>query len=146
MGEIDWGKLGLVLMGGTILHKYLIQFSVDGWSCVPSLDLRLNYGGGDEDKGDLHPKVPCLHHHAQCPQPCSRPPTTHTSAGDSWTLTGKSSGGNWIPVELFQILKDASVKVLHAACQQICKSQQWPQDWKMSVFILIPKKYNAKEC
>ena len=58
----------------------------------------------------------------------------------------KSSGGDRIPVELFQILKGDAVKVLHSICQQIWKTQQWPQDWKRSVFIPIPKKGNAKEC
>ena len=58
----------------------------------------------------------------------------------------KASGGDGIPVELFQILKDDAVKVLHSICQQIWNTQQWPQDWKMSVFIPIPKKGNAKEC
>ena len=58
----------------------------------------------------------------------------------------KASGGYGIPVELFQILKDDAVKVLHSICQQIWKTQQWPQDWKRSVFIPIPKKGNAKEC
>ena len=57
----------------------------------------------------------------------------------------KASGGDGIPVELFQILKDDAVKVLHSVCQQIWKTQQWPQDWKKSVFIPIPKKGNAKE-
>ena len=57
----------------------------------------------------------------------------------------KASGGNGIPVELFQILKDNAVKVLHSICQQIWKTQQWPQDWKRSVFIPIPKK-NESEC
>ena len=57
----------------------------------------------------------------------------------------KASGGNRIPVELFQIPKDDAVKVLHSICQQIGKTQQWPQDWKRSVFISIPKKGNAKE-
>jgi len=56
----------------------------------------------------------------------------------------KASGGDRIPVELFQILKDDAVKVLHSICQQIWKPQQWPQNWKMSVFIPIPKKGNAK--
>ena len=56
------------------------------------------------------------------------------------------SGGDRIPVELLQILKDDAVKVLHSICQQIWKTQQWPQDWKISVFIPIPKKGNAKEC
>ena len=58
----------------------------------------------------------------------------------------KASGGDGIPVELFQILKDDAIKVLHSTCQQIWKTQQWPQDWKRSVFILIPEKGNAKEC
>ena len=58
----------------------------------------------------------------------------------------KASGGDGIPVELFQILKDDAVKVLHAICQQIWKTQQWPQDCKMSVFIPVPKKGNAKQC
>ena len=58
----------------------------------------------------------------------------------------KSSGSDGIPVELFQILKDDAVKVLHSICQQIWKTQQWPQDWKRSVFIPISKKGNAKEC
>ena len=58
----------------------------------------------------------------------------------------KASGGDGITVELFQILKDDAVKVLHSICQQIWTAQQWPQDWKRSVFILIPKKGNAKEC
>ena len=60
--------------------------------------------------------------------------------------TNKASGGDGIPVELFQILKDDTVKVLHSICQQIWKTQPWPQDWKRSVFLPIPKKDNAKEC
>ena len=67
-----------------------------------------------------------------------------------WALgsltTNKACGGDGIPVELFQILKDDAVKVLHSICQQIWKIQQWPQDWKRSVFIPIQKKGNAKEC
>ena len=62
------------------------------------------------------------------------------------STTNKASGGDGIPVELFQILKDDAVKVLHSVCQQIWKTRQWPQDWKRSVFIPIPKKSNAKEC
>ena len=58
----------------------------------------------------------------------------------------KASRGDRIPVELFQILKDDAVKVLHSTCQQIWKTQQWPQGWKRSVFIPMPKKGNAKEC
>ena len=67
-----------------------------------------------------------------------------------WALeiitVNKSSGGDGIPVELFQILKDDAVKVLHSTRQQIWKTQQWPQDWKRLVFIPVPKKGNAKEC
>ena len=67
-----------------------------------------------------------------------------------WALesitTNKASGGDGIPVELFQILKDDAVKVLHSRCQQTWKTQQWPQDWKRSVFFPIPRKGNAKEC
>ena len=67
-----------------------------------------------------------------------------------WALgsitVNKACGGDGIPVELFQILKDDAVKVLHSICQHTWKTQQWPQDWKRSVFILIPKKDNAKKC
>ena len=67
-----------------------------------------------------------------------------------WALesitTSKASGGDGFPVEIFQILKDNAVNVLHSICQQIWKTQQWPQDWKRSVFIPIPKKGNVKEC
>ena len=67
-----------------------------------------------------------------------------------WALgsitVNKASAGDKIPVKLFQILKDDVVKVLHSICQQVWKTQQWPQGWKRSVFILIPKKGNAKEC
>ena len=164
----DWlrGKLGFVLMGRAMLSKSVIQFSVDGWGCVPSLlfpwgqtmtslvaqtvkhlptmwdtwiqslgweDLlekereihssilawkipwmeepgglqskgsqrvrhdwatSLNYGGGNEDNGDLLQKVPCMPHCTQCPQPCSRPLPTHASARDSWTLRGKSGSAS----------------------------------------------------
>ena len=62
------------------------------------------------------------------------------------TTTNKASGGDGIPVELFQILKDVAVKVLQSICQQIWKIQQWPQDWKRSVFIPILNKGNDKEC
>ena len=67
-----------------------------------------------------------------------------------WALgsitTNKASGGDGIPVQLFQILKDDAVKALQSICQQIWKTQSWPQDWKRSVFILMAKKGNAKEC
>ena len=79
------GKLVLVLMGMAILSKSLIQLSVDGLCCVPSLlfDLRPNYGGGNEDNGDLLPKVPCMQCYTECPQPWSRPLPTHVSAEHS---------------------------------------------------------------
>ena len=78
------------------------------------------------------------------------PRARHPECEVKWALesitTNKVSGGDGIPVELFQILKDDALKVLHSICQQIWKTQQWPQDWKRSVFIPIPKKGNAKEC
>ena len=73
-----------------------------------------------------------------------------TSPLNKWALgsitVNKAGGGDGIPIKLFQILKDDVVKVLDSICQQIWKSQQWPQDWKRSVFIPIPKKGNTKEC
>ena len=93
MGETDpRGKLGLVLMGRAMLSKSLIQFSVDGRGCVPSLlfGQRPKYGGSNEDSGGLLQKVLCVQCHTQCLRPCSRPPQTHASTGDSGTLMGKS--------------------------------------------------------
>ena len=83
-------------MCGAMLSKSLTQFSIDGWGCVPSLlfDLRPNYGGGNEDNGDLLQKVLCTQWSTQCPQPYSRPPPTHASTGDSWTLMGKTGPGS----------------------------------------------------
>ena len=91
-GETDQGGNWVLLIGRAMLTKSLIQFSIDGQDCVPSLlfDLRPNYSRGNEDNGDILQKVPCTHCCTQCPRPCSRPLQTHTSAGDSWTLTGKS--------------------------------------------------------
>ena len=90
----DWlrGKQDLILMGMAILSKSSVWFFIDRRGCVPSrlFDLRPNYGGRNEDSGDLLLKVPCMHCHTQCPWPCSRPLPTHASAVDSWTLTGKS--------------------------------------------------------
>ena len=82
-----------VLMGGAMLSKSLIQFCVDGQDCISSLlfDLWPNYGGGNEDNGDLLQKVQCRHCCIQCSQPRRRPLLTHASAGNSWTLTGKSN-------------------------------------------------------
>ena len=77
-------------------------------------------------------------------------PTLYDPFEVKWILgsitTNKAGGGDGIPVELFQILKDDALKVLYLTCQQILKTQQWPQDWKRSVFISIPKKGSAKEC
>ena len=86
------GKMVLFMMSGAMISKSLIQFSVNLQGCVPSLlfDLRPNYGGSNEDNGNVLQKGLCTHCHTQCPRPCSRPLTTHTSARDSWTLTGKS--------------------------------------------------------
>ena len=81
-----------ILGNWAMSSKSLIQFSVDGWGCVPSLllDLRPNYSGGNEDNGALLLKVPCSHWCAHHPWPRSRPPSTLTSARDSWTLMGMS--------------------------------------------------------
>ena len=113
-------------MGGAKLSKSLIQFSVDGRGCVLSLlfDLRLNYSGGDEDNGDLLHKVPCTHGYTQCPQPCSRPPPTHTSTRDSWTLTGKSgpvSRGVTAPFS-WVLVHTGSVCALQESVSQSCVS------------------------
>ena len=70
----------------------------------------------------------------------------HLEYSLSISIEAKASGGDGIPVELFQILKDDAVKVLHLMCQQIWKTHQWPQNWKRSVFIPIPKKSYTKEC
>ena len=101
--------MGLVLKGGAMLSKSLIQFSVDERGYVPSLlfDLRPNYGGGNEDNGNLLQKVPCemSHCYPQCPQPCSRPLLTHASNGDSWTLTGKSGSVSYgVTASFFWVL------------------------------------------
>ena len=69
-----------------------------------------------------------------------------TTESDKWALRSITSGSDGIPAELFQILIGEAVKVLHSICQQIWKTQQWPQDWKRSVYTPIPKKGNAKEC
>ena len=113
-------------MDRAMLSKSLIQFSVDGRGCVLSLlfDLRLNYSGGDEDNGDLLHKVPCTHGYTQCPQPCSRPPPTHTSTRDSWTLTGKSgpvSRGVTAPFS-WVLVHTGSVCALQESVSQSCVS------------------------
>ena len=97
------GKLGLVQMGGAKLSKSLIQFSVDWQGCFPSLlfDLRLNYGRGNEDNGDLLLKVPCMLCCIHCLRPWTRLPQTHASARDSWTLTGKSGSVSYFSPNQF---------------------------------------------
>ena len=128
------GKLGLVLMGGAMLSNSLIQFSVDGQGCVPSLlfALRPNYGGGNEDNGDLLQKVPSMHCCTQGPWPCSRPPLAHTSAGDSWTLTGKSRSVSCGGHSSFPLGPSAH-KVLFVPCKslfpQSCVSSVIKSHW-----------------
>ena len=110
MGQTG-GETGSVLMGGVLLSKSLIQFSVDGQGCVPSLlfDLRPNYGGGNEGNGDLLPKVPHTDCCTRCPQPCSRPLPTHASANNSWTLPGKSGSVSWgVTAPFFWVLVHTS--------------------------------------
>ena len=122
---IDWlrGKLGLVLMGGAMLSKSLIQFSVDGWSVFPPYYLTWGQTmGGNEDNGGLLQKVPCMYCFIQCPQPCSRPLLTHTCTEDSWTLTGKSgqslvrsllfSPGSWCAQSFVCALQESVSPVL----------------------------------
>ena len=109
-----------------MFSKSLIQFSVDGWGCVPSLllDLRSNYSGGNEDNGDLLQKVPCTHCCIQCPQPCSRPLPTHTSAGDSWTLMGMSgsvSCGVTLPISWFLVCSRFICALQESVSPILCK-------------------------
>ena len=97
-----------------MLSKSLIQFSVEGWGCVPSLffDLRPKHGGGNEDNGNLLQKVPCTHCYTQCPKPCRRPPLTHASTRDSWTFTvnlGQSLVGSLL-------LSPGSWSAQHSVC------------------------------
>ena len=123
-------------MGRAILSKSLIQFSVNGWGCVPFLlfDLRPNYGGGNEGNSDLLQKVPSMHCCTQCPQPCSRPLRTHASlsVGDFLTLMGKSgsvswylvgslllSPGYWCAQGFVCALQDSVYPVLYKFCNQI---------------------------
>ena len=111
-----------------MISKSLIQFSVDRWYCVPPLlfDLRPNYGGGNEDNGDLLQKVPCMHCYTQCPQPCSRPPPTHESARDPghlWASLGQSlagslllSPGSWCTQAFVCALQESVSPVLCKFC------------------------------
>ena len=123
-------------MGGVKLSKSLIQFSVDGLGCVPSLllGLRPNYGEGNKDNGDLLQKVPCRHCCTQCPRPCSRPLLTHASAGDSWTLTGMSGSVScgvtapfsWVLVHTSFFLCVPSKSLFPVSCVSSVIKSHWP--------------------
>ena len=125
MGEADWrvsSELGLVFKGGVMFNKSLIQFSVDGWGCVPSLlfDLRPNYGGGNEDNGDLLQKVPCMHCCTQCPNPEAghhQPTPSSETPGHSWEsqfLVGSLyiSPGSWCAAGFICALQESVSPVL----------------------------------
>ena len=117
----DWlrEKLGLVLMGGAKLSKSLIQFSVDGWGCVPSLllDLRPNYGGGNEDNRGLLQKVLCMCCHTQCLQTFRQPLPTHVPARESWTLTGKSGSVSCGVIFIIWCIK--VVRFIESSCRMV---------------------------
>ena len=128
----DWqGNLGLVLMGGAMLSKFLIQFPVDGRGCVPSLlsSLGPNYGRGNGGNGNLLQKDLCMPRCIQCSWPHSRLVSTHASARDSWTLTGKSGSVSyrdtapfsWLPVHTKFVcaLQESVSLVLCKFCNQI---------------------------
>ena len=110
-----------------------------GWQEYTELYKKDLYDPDNHNGVITHLEPDILECEVKCPQKAS------LRTSESIT-TNKASGGDGIPVELFQILKDDAMKVLHSICQQIWKTQQWPQDWKRSVFIPIPKKGNAKEC
>ena len=122
-------------MGRTMLSNSLIQFSVDGRGCVPSLlfDLRPNYGGGNEDNGDLLQKILCVNGHIQCPPPCIRPLLTHVSARVSWTLPGKSGSVScgvttpfsWVLVS-HKVLFVLSKSLFPQSCVSSIIKSHWP--------------------
>ena len=117
--ELTEGKLGLVLLGGAMLCKSSIQCSVNGWGCVPSLLFNLgpNYGQCHEDNGDLLQKIPCNYCYTQHPQLCSSSPLSHTSTGDSWTLTHKSgSECTWLKILPVTLLITVSYFIFYVAC------------------------------
>ena len=124
----DWlrGKLDLVLMDGAMLSKSLIQFYIDGWGCGPSLlfDLRPNYGGSNEDKGDLLQKVPCRHCCTQCPQPCSRWPLIRASTetpGHSQASMGQSLVGSWLLSPRSWCAQDSVCTLPESVFADLCK-------------------------
>ena len=126
-------------MGGALLSNSLIQFSIDGQGCVPSLlfDLRPNYDGGNEDNGNLLQKVPCMHCCTQFPRPCSRLPLTHTSTRDPWTL-----GQVWVSLlwgHCSFLLGPGAHKVLFVSSKslfpQFCVSSGGPMVGLMATFF-----------
>jgi len=142
-------------MGAAMLCKSLIQVSVDGWGCIPSLlfDLRPNYGGGNEDDGGLLEKILCRNCPAQCPWPCSRPQLSHASARDSCTLTGKTGSVScgvpapfsWIGVH--KVLFVPSKSLFPQSCVKFCKACVRPNPtglqsqilWEFSVPLPDPQ-------
>ena len=119
--------LGLLLIGGAEHSKSLIQFSDDGRGCVHSLlfDLKPKYGGVNEDNGDLLQKVPCSHCCTRCPQPCSRPPPTHTSAVDSWTFTSKSRSVSCWLINKRLLLSMSSERSIVSCYSPVLSRWQW---------------------
>ena len=124
-------------------QQSLIEFSFDGQDCFLSLlfDLRPNYGRGNEDNGDLFQKVPCTHCHSQCPQPCSRPPLTHDSTRDSWTLMGQSgSVFCGVTAPFFWVLVRTSCLVWipgpHSRDNPLCVLKQR----KICIFVVVSGK------
>ena len=114
-------------MGRAMLSKSLIQFSVDGRGCVPSLlfGQRPKYGGSNEDSGGLLQKVLCVHCHTQCLRPCSRPPQTHASTGDSGTLMGKSGSVFCGVTPLFSWVLVCTRFCLACVCQESVSPGLW---------------------
>ena len=133
MGTSWWRKLGLVLMDGAMLNKSLIQFSTDGWGCVPSLlfDLRPNCGRGNEDNGDFLQKDLCPHCCIQCPWPHGKPLSTYASAGDYWTLTGKFGAISCGVTAVF------SKSLFPQSCVSSLIKSHWPPKWN-SLGVLSP--------
>ena len=124
------GETGVVLMGKAMHSKFLILFPIDGQGCIPSLllNLRPNCAGGSEDDSDLLQKAPCTHCCTQCPQPCSRPPLTHGSARDSWTLmdvSGSVSCGVTAPFSWVLVHRNFVCALQEFVSPVLCKFW-WP--------------------
>ena len=142
--RLMWDKLGLVLVGKAMPSKCLIQFSVDGWGCIPSLlfGLRPNFSGVN---GDLLKRDLCQHCCIQCPWPHSRPLSTHASAGDSWTLTGKSGSLLWghcsflLGPGVHRVLFVPSKSLFLQSCgSAVIKSHWSPESYSLEVPLLDP--------